>query len=431
MKRLLIISPNFPPVNAADMHRIRLSLPFYKEYGWEPVVLTINPEFSDGTRDELLLKTVPNDTEIHQVKAMSSRITKHIGINNVGIRSIPYLYKKGLKLITENNISLVFFSTTCFHLLFLGRLWKNRTDVPYVIDMQDPWYNESGYENDFKNVSKFRANREIHKRLESWTMKRAGGLISVSEAYIEMLKNRYKTLNYVPSKTLGFGASKIDFEILEANPRENRFFDKKDEYTNGVYIGRAGSDMKTALNIIFSALKKGIKSNANIFQKVKIYFIGTDYSPLELSTRTVEPAAKRSGVEDHVFEFPGRIPYFETLQILKDSDFIIVPGSDELEYSASKIYPYILSEKPMITVFRDKSPVAGIMSELNAGINVPFNPGEKNEPAINELYSEWGELLDSLPFKPGTDWKAFEKYTARSLTSEQCSLFDEVVSNKF
>ena len=33
MKRLLIISPNFPPLNAADMQRVRMSLPYFKDFG--------------------------------------------------------------------------------------------------------------------------------------------------------------------------------------------------------------------------------------------------------------------------------------------------------------------------------------------------------------------------------------------------------------
>jgi len=41
MKRVLIVSPNFPPINAPDMQRVRMSLPFYRDNGWEPVVLAV------------------------------------------------------------------------------------------------------------------------------------------------------------------------------------------------------------------------------------------------------------------------------------------------------------------------------------------------------------------------------------------------------
>ena len=42
MPRLLIISPHFPPINAPDMQRVRMSLPHFVDAGWEVVVLTVD-----------------------------------------------------------------------------------------------------------------------------------------------------------------------------------------------------------------------------------------------------------------------------------------------------------------------------------------------------------------------------------------------------
>jgi hypothetical protein len=44
MKKVLIISPNFPPVNGADMHRIRQSLPYVRAWGWQPGVLAVDED---------------------------------------------------------------------------------------------------------------------------------------------------------------------------------------------------------------------------------------------------------------------------------------------------------------------------------------------------------------------------------------------------
>ena len=38
------MAPRFAPSNAADGHRVRQSLPYYRENGWEPVVLAVRPE---------------------------------------------------------------------------------------------------------------------------------------------------------------------------------------------------------------------------------------------------------------------------------------------------------------------------------------------------------------------------------------------------
>ena len=36
MRRVLLVSPHFPPTNAPDHQRVRMSLPFYREHGWAP-----------------------------------------------------------------------------------------------------------------------------------------------------------------------------------------------------------------------------------------------------------------------------------------------------------------------------------------------------------------------------------------------------------
>ena len=60
MRRVLIISPNFPPVNAADHQRVRTSLPYFKDFGWAPTILSVAPEYNEFPRDDFLTLTVPS-----------------------------------------------------------------------------------------------------------------------------------------------------------------------------------------------------------------------------------------------------------------------------------------------------------------------------------------------------------------------------------
>jgi len=51
MRRVLIISPYFPPANSADMQRIRMSLPFFNEFAWDYEIVTVADKYSDFTKD--------------------------------------------------------------------------------------------------------------------------------------------------------------------------------------------------------------------------------------------------------------------------------------------------------------------------------------------------------------------------------------------
>ena len=51
------------------------------------------------------------------------------------------------------------------------------------------------------------------------------------------------------------------------------------------------------------------------------------------------PLAEAAGVGDLVSETPQRIPYLDALEVLANSNVILLLGSDEPHYTASKIYP--------------------------------------------------------------------------------------------
>ena len=57
-KNLLIISPYFPPVNAADMQRVRMSLPYFADEGWNVEVVMVDENYTDIQIDPLLFEPV-------------------------------------------------------------------------------------------------------------------------------------------------------------------------------------------------------------------------------------------------------------------------------------------------------------------------------------------------------------------------------------
>ncbi|MEO8204529.1 MAG: hypothetical protein ABI615_00005, partial [Chthoniobacterales bacterium] len=61
MKKVLIVSPHFPPVNAPDMQRVRMALPYFTEFGWEPTVLCVDEDYVEAGRDPYLERSLPSD----------------------------------------------------------------------------------------------------------------------------------------------------------------------------------------------------------------------------------------------------------------------------------------------------------------------------------------------------------------------------------
>jgi hypothetical protein len=68
--KVLIVSPHFPPTNAADMQRVRLVLPYLLEAGIEADVLAVGPDQVAAPQDRWLEKGLPAEVGVHRVKAM-------------------------------------------------------------------------------------------------------------------------------------------------------------------------------------------------------------------------------------------------------------------------------------------------------------------------------------------------------------------------
>jgi len=107
MKRVLIVAPHFPPVDAADMHRVRLSAPHFASFGWQPFVLTVAPEHLEMPVEPRLLETLPAGLPITRAGALPARWTRPFGIGTIGLRALAHLYRAGARIIGSRSTSSI------------------------------------------------------------------------------------------------------------------------------------------------------------------------------------------------------------------------------------------------------------------------------------------------------------------------------------
>src|SRR4051812_41304416 len=256
-RKVLIVSPHFPPINAPDHQRVRMSLPYFREYGWEPYVLTVRPDCVEGTHDILLEQVMPADLRITRTGALPVKQTRKIGLGSLGLRCLPYMLAAGSRIIAREKIDLVFFSTTMFPVMALARSWLRRFGIPYVLDFQDPWlsdyYSRPNAPPPPGNRFKYGFAQTLARILEPYTMRKISHAISVSPAYPLTLMERYRWLREDQFTVLPFGAAEQDFERLPSLNVKQEIFNPGDGKRHLVYVGRGGGDMVKALRILFSA----------------------------------------------------------------------------------------------------------------------------------------------------------------------------------
>jgi hypothetical protein len=424
VKKVLIISPYFAPVNAADTQRVRMSLSYYQDFGWEPQVVCVHEKHADLMMDDLLLKSIPSNIKVHKVNAFPKKWTSKMGLGSIALRSLRFYKAFVNELLQKEHFDLIYFSTTQFPVLILGNYWKRKFNIPYVIDMQDPWHTDY-YEDKPKaeRPKKYWFSYHLNKALEPMGMKDVGGIISVSTTYIETLLSRYPQLEQIPTTVIPFGAHWGDFEVANQYIQSSSIPIATDKI-NIVYTGAVGSIMKDAIEFLCQSLAILKTNDRAMYHKIRLYFVGTSYAPDGQGTETVVPIAKKYQVEDVLMEQTDRIGFYESLYLLQQANALLVLGSDDNSYNPSKVYTYLLTKKPILGIFKTAGQAFTTLESCGKAV-VDFiddvKPTEKLIQFLTDLQS---------PLQAHEDDYAIDAFSSKSLTKKQVELFEKVVGPK-
>ena len=432
-RKVLIVSPHFPPVNAPDMQRIRLALPYLRALGWEPVVLAVAPDLVEGgVLEPLREQTYPADIRVIRVRGIPQRATRLVGVGSLWLRCGRALRAAGDRLLRGERFDLVFFSTTQFDAFTLGPRWKAMFGLPYILDYQDPWINNYyGLTNTSPpgGKLKFGFSQWCARRREPAVLRNTSGVIAVSAAYGTGLARNHPWFDAGSVRVLPFGASEQDVATARKHRPVAPLVALGDGLFHHVYAGRCGPDMSTSLTIVFRAFKKFLAARPAEAERVRFHFIGTDYAPPPFGREWAIPHAKAEGVADYVTEHCYRVPYFDAFYYLTHADALIAVGSNDPTYSASKIFPYVLARRPMLVVFSARSPVMAIANAMGCGMRFAFGATGDVDTLSTEIANGWFINGGMRKFVE-TDANAFLPYTAEGMTRTLRDCFDAAVEGR-
>ncbi|HEY9155297.1 MAG TPA: hypothetical protein VIM69_09210 [Opitutaceae bacterium] len=435
---MLIISPTFPPKSTPDLQRVRMSLPYYRENGWEPIVLTVAAADVEAPDEPALLETVPVDVAVYRCHALSPATSRRVGLGNLGWRAWWSIAWTGARLIREHHIDLVFFSTTQFALLPLGRIWKAVSGIPFVVDLQDPWrtdyYERPGVRRP-PGGWKYQAARAQAALLEPWSFHPLAGLITVSADYLRDLRMRYSWFRPIPAATIGFGASEHDLTAAVAmEPKEAEPISREEQNPSGarlihlVYTGASGPIIPHAVSVLFAALRNFRATTPEQAARLRLHFIGTSYAPADQAKLSILPLAESFGLADLVDERASRVGHLECIRAQAKADVLLLLGSSDRAYSPSKIYPYFLAKRPIVAVVFRESVLEKLLQQLGGAVVANFS--ENDTTAAQEtLVTYFTSLTQHGAVLPSDRNEMYfnQHYLARTLTAQQAQLFDRAL----
>lgn len=413
-RRVLIVSPHFPPVNAPDMQRVRMSLPYFLAAGWNVTVLTVDDRTPLAPVDLELAATVPPATRVVRAACLSRRWTRWLGVNNVALRSLPFLFVAGCRLLAASRYDVVYFSTTMFIVLPFGRVWRAIFGVPYVIDLQDPWVTDyyarpgsppppGGW--------KYRVAKMLGRLLEGWSLRAASHLIVVSADYGETLRRRYPDLARLPISELPFGSPDADLDHVRRSlasrppllpPKGFRL----------AFVGAVGPGMMPAIEVLLAALARARHEVPGL----QAFFLGTSYATN--ATGTLVGVAQRHGVAEIVHEQTGRLGYFDALQVTLEADINLLFGSTDLAYTPSKILSVLATGRPALAIAPQGSAMNTRLAQLQLAA-FAFGGDPDGEGVVAEVANRIRHLAGGP--EPRGSW-SHPAHTARAIAERQMEI---------
>jgi hypothetical protein len=117
------------------------------------------------------------------------------------------------------------------------------------------------------------------------------------------------------------------------------------------------------------------------------------------------------------------------LNFLSNADKLLVLGSTEAHYTASKIFQTLLSKRPVFAVFHHLSSACNIMQECGANMFLcSYNPNRSSGELASEIEQKWNNFLTCPVWMP--DLNALNKYSALQSANELINAVLTCISSK-
>lgn len=424
LRRVVIVSPHFPPSTLAGVHRARHLARHLPDHGWDPVIVRVDARHYPETADPDLARLVRGDTRQVQVDALPIGLTRPFGIGDIGLRAYRALGRATIRAARAHDAKVVMLTGSPFYPLLLAGKIKRQTGLPVLLDFQDPWVSAEGHTRPL--LSKGRAAHALSRLLEPIAVRHADFITSVSDTQNAEMAARYPALDPAAMAGIPIGGDPDDFDALRRMPPAGATHTLEAGVVNFSYVGtflpRSGPLMEAMLRGL-ALLRERQPALAG---RIRLNFVGTSNQPDAGAAARVLPIAERAGVADLVRETPQRVAFLEALALLANSDGLMMIGSDEPHYTASKIYPNLMADRPYISLFHAASSAHRILTEADGGVALAFTSLDQLGALTDRIAAAFARVAEAPASFTSPRPEAFAPFTADNVAARYAAIFDRL-----
>lgn len=419
MKKVLIITYYWPPSGGSGVQRWLKFSKYLPEFGIEPIVLTVDPDFATyPSIDTTLELEVSDSIRVYRTKAKNPLevyqkirrkpapqsgfagekksglldkifrfIRGNVFLPDARIGWNPYAFEKAKQLINEFNINTVITTSPPHSTQLIGLRLKKEFTIQWIADLRDPW-TEIYY-----NKELFRTNwaERQDAKMEKLCLEQADQIIVVSQSISDSFSTKYPKvigkINIIPN---GFDESDFDgVSKLETHEKIIR------------YVGNLGPQYPV------EGFLQAFANVVNQDPQWKLQFIGNYHSGVN---HTVEKLLLNDFVQ-----FTPYVSHAEAIQYMMQASvlLLIIPDIDDNKgILTGKLFEYMATGNPILLIGPKDGDAASILNKNAVSITV-------NKQEIEKMYEF---VLHSQRRKIDVNPLLINKFSRRNLTGEVVEL---------
>jgi hypothetical protein len=408
----------------AGVHRSRHLAKHLPAVGWNPIVLCVDEVHHSERLDPSLDALVPDTLEVIKVPALAARLTRKLGVGDISLRAWWPLRQSLVRLLSTRRVDAILITGAPYYSMLLAPQIKRQFGIPVVLDFQDPWVSQWGAAQ--PAFSKAGLSHRFATLAEPYALRGAAFVTGISDNQNNEMAERYPWFDRSRMAAIPIGGDPEDFVAARAKTLDNYKFDES--RINLSYVGAFWPRAEGPFRALMRAFAVLRARSPNIAARIQLNFFGTSNYPNDISTYRVRPLAEAEGVADAVREVPGRLAYLEALGVLARSQGILLIGSDEPHYSASKIYPALMSGRPYLSLYHEASSANHVLSAAGGGRVITF----QSEIELSKLEGTLAEGLLTLAYSSqllGTvNPSAYAPFEAKNISKKYGEIFDRLAT---
>lgn len=412
MKKVLIVSYYFPPINIVAARRYGIMCKYFKRYGYEPYIITTNHDRNSGwdvcldlelpvEREKIIrIGTPKRNYEIDHpfwnvlmdVMDAGKLVSRTLTRNSIGwYRKV----KESADLGKIRDMDLIIGTYPPMENLYVAYYLSRKLKCPYIVDVRDLISDYTDKTEGNKTC------RWLDQRIERFIMNNAGGIVTVTPGFRDILKMRF------PDK-----AFKVVFNGWDEKNSDET--EGEGEYRYLYYAGSLYLHRLESFELLVNCLKK-----INLGIGNKIQFIVRSIGPKELDAKA-KNIVRREEAEDYVKILPSA-PEYVVRQEQKRAYINVVLSTVHEDDPAlmttipGKVYELLNETSAILAVVPKTSDIEKVLRYTQKGI-----------VSVDE-----NEIMDFI-LKNNQNYRGNEKiayFTRKRQAQRLCGFMDKVLEN--